>query len=55
MVDTSESRLETPEKFWNVVMDKDWEDQLDLPCEKWNITLSQGGEEYPTYNTKKEG
>ena len=39
-------------KFWNVMLEKDGEDQLDRSCEKWGIiTQSQGGEEYPTYNT----
>jgi hypothetical protein len=27
--DTSESRSETPGKFWNVVLERDGEDQLD--------------------------
>jgi len=34
-MDTSESRSGIPGKFWNVVMEKDEEDQLDRPCEKW--------------------
>jgi hypothetical protein len=32
--DTSESRSETPGKIWNVVLEKDGEDQLDRSCEK---------------------
>ena len=33
-----------------------WEDQLAGSYEKWgSITQSQGGEEYPTDNEKKEG
>ena len=34
-LDASGSRSETPEKFWNVVLEKDGEDQLDRSCEKW--------------------
>jgi len=38
-----------------VVLEKDG-DQLDPSCEEIkNIALSQGGEEYPAYNKKKEG
>jgi hypothetical protein len=49
-LDTSESRSETPGKFWNVVLEKDGEDQLDRSCEKWgSITYSQGA-----YNKIKE-
>jgi hypothetical protein len=33
--DASGSRSETPGKFWNVVLEKDGEDQLDRSCEKW--------------------
>jgi len=45
------SRSVTPGKFWNVVLEKDGEDQLDRLCEKWrSITQSQGAEEYPTWN-----
>jgi hypothetical protein len=34
---------------------KDGEDQLDRPFEKRrSFTKSQGGEEYPTYNKKRE-
>jgi hypothetical protein len=33
------SRSETRGKFWNVVLEKDGEDQLDRSCEKWrNVT-----------------
>jgi hypothetical protein len=54
-LDTSESRPEIPGKFSNVVLEKDGEDQLDRSCDKWkSITYSQGGEEYPAYNKKKE-
>ena len=55
-LNTSESKSEIPEKFWNVVLEKDAEDQLDRSCEKWgSVTYSQVGEEYHTYNKKKEG
>jgi hypothetical protein len=37
-----------------VVLEKYGEDQLDTSCEKlWSVILSQGGEEYPTYNKKR--
>jgi hypothetical protein len=55
-MDTPESRSEVSGKFWNVVLEKNGEDQLDRSCEKWrSITQSQGGEEYRTYNKKKKG
>jgi hypothetical protein len=39
-----------------MMMEKAGEDQLDQSCEKWSSTAqSQGGQKYPTYNTKKEG
>jgi hypothetical protein len=34
-VDASDSWSETPGKFWNVVLEEDGKDQLDLSCEKW--------------------
>jgi hypothetical protein len=34
-LDTSESRSEIPRRFWNVVLEKDGEDQLDLSRKKW--------------------
>jgi hypothetical protein len=34
-LDASGSRSETRGKFWNVVLEKDGEDQLDRACEKW--------------------
>ena len=53
--DTTESKSKIPWKFWNVVLEKDGEDQLDRSCEKLRtITKSQGGEEYPTINQEKE-
>jgi hypothetical protein len=40
--------------FWNVVLEKDGEDQLDRSCgERRSVTKRQGGEEYPTYSKKK--
>jgi hypothetical protein len=33
-LDSSGSRTEITGKFWNVVLEKDGEDQLDLQCEK---------------------
>jgi len=45
-LDTSESRSEISVKFWNVVLEKDADDQLDRSCGKLrSITRSQGGEE----------
>ena len=43
-----ESRSEIPGKLWNVVLEKDEEDQIDRSCEKWSITKSEEGEEYHT-------
>ena len=34
-LDAPGNRSETPGKFWNVVLEKDGEDQLDRSCEKW--------------------
>jgi hypothetical protein len=34
-LDTSESRSEIPEKFWNVVPEKDGEDDLNRSYEEW--------------------
>ena len=34
-LDISESRSEIPGNIWNVVLEKDGEDQLDRSCEKW--------------------
>jgi hypothetical protein len=54
--DTSENSSEVPGKFWNVVLEKDREDQLDRSCEKLRrVKKSQGREKYPTNNKKKEG
>jgi hypothetical protein len=32
------SRSERPGNFWNVVLERDGEDQLDRPCDIWSIT-----------------
>jgi hypothetical protein len=38
-LDISESRSKIPGKFWNVVLERDGDVQLDRSCEKWrNIT-----------------
>ena len=34
-LDAPGNRSETSGKFWNVVLEKDREDQLDRSCEKW--------------------
>jgi phage FluMu protein Com len=53
---TSKSRSEILEKIWNVVLEKDGEDQLDRSCEKCrSVTQSEWAEEYPTRNKKTEG
>ena len=50
------SRSEIPGKFWNVVLEKDGEDQLDGSREIWrSVTYSQWAEEYPTWNKEMEG
>jgi len=36
--DTSEAITEIPAKFWNVVLEKEGEENLDRPCEKWSTT-----------------
>jgi len=39
-----------------VVLEKDGEVQLDRSCEELrSITHSEGGQQYPVYNEKKEG
>jgi len=49
-LDSLASISETPRKFWNVVLEKDGEDQLDRSCEKRrSVTQSQVAEEYPTW------
>jgi len=53
--DISESWSEIPFKFLDVVLEKNGEDPLDWPGEKWITTSSQGEEEHPTYNKTKEG
>jgi len=54
-LDTWENRSEVPGKIWNVVLEKDEGDRMDLLCEKWvSITQSEGGKEYPLYNKIKE-
>ena len=55
-LDAPGNRSETPGKFWNVVLEKDGEDQLDLSCDKWRIvTYSQWAEEYLAWNKETEG
>ena len=40
-LDAPGNRAETPGKFWNVVLEKDGEDQLDRSCEKWRSVNEQ--------------
>ena len=50
------NRSETPGKFWNVMLEKNGEDQSDRSREKWrSVTWSQWIEEYHTWNNKTEG
>lgn len=45
----SESRSDIPWKVWNMVLEKDGQDQWGRSCEKWrSVTKNQGGEECPT-------
>ena len=47
---TSEIRSEIVGEFWNAVLEKNGEYQLDRSCEKWrSVTSSQWAEGYPTY------
>jgi len=49
-----ESRSEIDGRFWNVVLEKDGENQLGRSCEKWRSFIErQRGEEYPTCDSKK--
>jgi hypothetical protein len=51
--DILERKSEITGNFWNVVLEKDVEDQLDWSCEKWrNITKRQTGEKYRIDNRK---
>jgi hypothetical protein len=52
---TGGRKPEMPVNFWNVVLKKDVEDQLERSCGERSTTWSQGGQEYPTYNKKKTG
>jgi hypothetical protein len=52
---SSKSRLEISWTFWNVVLEKEGEDELDRSSEKWSITEIQEGKEHRTYNKTKEG
>lgn len=48
--------IRNTQKIWNMVLQKDGEDQLDLSSEKWrSITYSQGRKEHPTHNKEEEG
>jgi len=40
-LDAPGNRKERPEKFWNVVLEKDGEDLLDRSCEKWRSVSDQ--------------
>ena len=52
-LDTLKSRLDIPGKFWNMVVEKDGEDQLDRSCEKCGrVSNGWGRDEFPTENRK---
>ena len=51
-LDTLESKSEITAKFWNVVSEKEGEDQLELSCEKRSITKSRRGWQHRTNNKK---
>ena len=43
-------------EFWKVALEKDGVEEAGRSCEKWgSVTYTQGGEEYPAYNKRKEG
>jgi len=52
-MDMAEGRLETHGKVWNVVLEKDEEDELYRRVR--NGEVLQRGEEYPTNNKRKAG
>jgi hypothetical protein len=43
--DITESRPEIHEKFWEIVLEKDGEDQSDRLCENWRGWQEEGEEE----------
>jgi hypothetical protein len=52
-LDAAENRSEISGNFWNVVLQKVREDELDRSCEKWrSMTKSQRGKEIP-YTIKR--
>jgi hypothetical protein len=52
-LDTSESRWDSPGKFWNLMLENDGKAQLDRSCEKWrSITQSRGGKEHSVHSKK---
>ena len=54
-LDAAGNRSETRGKYWNVVLEKDGEDQSERSCEKWrSVTWSQWAEEYRTWNKKRK-
>jgi hypothetical protein len=50
----SESRSEILVKFWNVMLEKEGEDQLARTCLR-STARSQGANNFPTHNKTKEG
>jgi len=47
---TSKSRSEIPGKFWNVVLEKDWEDQFDRSC---GSRVKEGRDVWQTLKRRK--
>jgi hypothetical protein len=39
----------------NVVLEKDGEDQLERPCDKWRSITNSSRQEYSPYNKTMEG
>jgi len=45
----------TVQKFWNVMLEMDGEDQSDRLCEKWrSVAWRPGRDEYPAFSNKEE-
>jgi hypothetical protein len=53
-LDTMVSWSEVPGKFWNAVLVKNGEDQMDRSCEKWSTTWRQGRKDYPKTIKKRK-
>ena len=54
-LDTSENRSEISGKFWNVVLEKDGEDQLDRSREKWRSVTQESMSRGISYMKSENG